>query len=208
MFVQWCLTVIPSDGIFDSHRTTITESSSCILAFKLEYALFYEFYAKIYQCAVKECGSAPLNDVDVNTCDRQWRQNDFKTSKIHPDVIRESPLTSSRVKRHFLAPPPTCPRVSHTDGARCPIFGRTLRLPPYFMCANSEGSGETALVAYVISTIISWAGSNDALDVNVSRLYDDVTYYAISATNIRSTAAANGFLYSPISSCFHSWFSH
>ena len=31
------------------------------------------------------------------------------------------------------------------------------------MCANSEGSGETArmpsLVAYVISTIISWAGS-------------------------------------------------
>ena len=31
-----------------------------------------------------------------------------------------------------------------TSGARCQIFGRTLRLPPYFMCANSEGSGETA----------------------------------------------------------------
>ena len=51
--------------------------------------------------------------------------------------------------------------------ARCLIFGRTLRLLPYFMCANSEVSGETArlrgcaglpkpsLVAYVISTIIS-----------------------------------------------------
>ena len=28
--------------------------------------------------------------------------------------------------------------------ARCLIFGRTLRLLPDFMCANSEGSGETA----------------------------------------------------------------
>ena len=31
-----------------------------------------------------------------------------------------------------------------SSGARCLIFGRTLRLLPYFMCANSEGSGETA----------------------------------------------------------------
>ena len=29
---------------------------------------------------------------------------------------------------------------------RCLIFGRTLRLFPYFMCANSEGSGETARI--------------------------------------------------------------
>ena len=28
-------------------------------------------------------------------------------------------------------------------GTRCLIFGRTLRLLPYFMCANNEGSGET-----------------------------------------------------------------
>ena len=44
-------------------------------------------------------------------------------------------------------------------------FSQTLPLPPYFMCANSDGSGETArmrsspepsLVAYVISTIISF----------------------------------------------------
>ena len=33
---------------------------------------------------------------------------------------------------------------NHPVGARCLIFDRTLRLPPYFMCANSEGSGETA----------------------------------------------------------------
>ena len=32
---------------------------------------------------------------------------------------------------------------SHPRGL---IFGRTLRLFPYFMCANREGSGETALV--------------------------------------------------------------
>ena len=57
-----------------------------------------------------------------------------------------------------------------SSGTRCPIFGRTLRLLPYFMCANSEGSGKTAqmlpeplLVAYVISTIISWAGSNNSM---------------------------------------------
>ena len=30
-----------------------------------------------------------------------------------------------------------------SNGARCLIFGQTLRLLPYFMCANSEGSGET-----------------------------------------------------------------
>ena len=50
------------------------------------------------------------------------------------------------------------------------LSGRTLRLIPYFVCANSEdpqlvrlcgcaGSPEPLLVAYVISTIISWTGS-------------------------------------------------
>ena len=48
------------------------------------------------------------------------------------------------------------------------LFGRTLHLLPYFMCANSEGYGDTAQMrrvawafagAYVVSTIISWAGS-------------------------------------------------
>ena len=32
---------------------------------------------------------------------------------------------------------------SATEWARCLIFGQTLRLLPYFMWANSEGSGET-----------------------------------------------------------------
>ena len=44
------------------------------------------------------------------------------------------------------------------EGLKCLIFGRTLRLLPYSICANSDGSGEThesSLVAYVISIIIS-----------------------------------------------------
>ena len=34
--------------------------------------------------------------------------------------------------------------VQPSSGYRCLIFGWTLRLLPYFMSANSEGSGETA----------------------------------------------------------------
>ena len=50
------------------------------------------------------------------------------------------------------------------SGATCLIFGRTLCLLIHFMCANSKGSGnadspEPSLFAYVISTIIAWAGS-------------------------------------------------
>ena len=43
-------------------------------------------------------------------------------------------------------PPQTHSSYSHaqqSSGARCLIFGWAHRLLPYFMCANSEGSGET-----------------------------------------------------------------
>ena len=33
--------------------------------------------------------------------------------------------------------------VNSSNRARCLIFSRTLRILPYFMCANSKGSGET-----------------------------------------------------------------
>ena len=52
-----------------------------------------------------------------------------------------------------------------SSGARYLLFSKIFRLLRHFMCANSEGSGETAktpkpsLVAYVINTIIAWAGS-------------------------------------------------
>ena len=54
-----------------------------------------------------------------------------------------------------------------SSGATCLIFGRTLRLLPYFMCANSEGSPEPPLVVCVISTIISWTGSICLFDLGV-----------------------------------------
>ena len=38
-----------------------------------------------------------------------------------------------------------------SSGARCPIFSRTLRLLPYFVCANSKGSGETARMRWLAS---------------------------------------------------------
>ena len=53
----------------------------------------------------------------------------------------------------------TCAAIEFS-GARCLIFCRTLHIYSYFMYANSKGSGspEPSLVAYVISTIFSWAG--------------------------------------------------
>ena len=55
--------------------------------------------------------------------------------------------------------------AQQSRGARCLIFGWTLHLLPYYMCANNEGSGicagspEPWLVPHMLSTIISWAGS-------------------------------------------------
>ena len=44
----WCQTVIPSDGIYNSHRTTIIDSFSSILFLRkfslFEYILFYPFW--------------------------------------------------------------------------------------------------------------------------------------------------------------------
>ena len=57
---------------------------------------------------------------------------------------------------------------NHPMGLDVRFFGPTLCLLPYFMFANSEalvrlggcaGSLEPSMVAYVVSTIISWAGS-------------------------------------------------
>ena len=69
----------------------------------------------------------------------------------------------------FRTPYYSNPHGQPSSGARCLIFCQTLCLLPFFMWANSEGSGrlrgcvgspEPLLVAYVISTIILWAGSN------------------------------------------------
>ena len=43
-----------------------------------------------------------------------------------------------------LSEPSSNAHAQPSSGARCQVFGRTLCLRPYFMCANSEGSGEAA----------------------------------------------------------------
>ena len=58
----------PSDRIFNLHLTTITDSFSCILFFRLEYVLFYQFNTKIIIFFDQEkFGTAPLIHVDVET---------------------------------------------------------------------------------------------------------------------------------------------
>ena len=60
----------------------------------------------------------------------------------------------------------------HPVGLDVLSFGQTCRLLPYCTCANSEAPArlrqcadtpEPSLIAYVISTIISWAGSSTRL---------------------------------------------
>ena len=71
------------------------------IAFRLEYVLFYKFYAKITTFFDQEMfGLAQLLYVDV----KRFGGNDFKTSKSHTDVMHDSRLTSPHVRRHFLAP--------------------------------------------------------------------------------------------------------
>ena len=67
------------------------------IAFKLQYALFSQFYAKISVFSIKECSiSASIYDVDVKTVGGKWRQNwccDVKkTTWCH---VRESSYTPS-----------------------------------------------------------------------------------------------------------------
>ena len=75
------------------------------MAFRLEYVLFYQFYAKITTFFDPEkFGTAPLLYVDVETFGGNWRENDIKTSKSsYRRHTRESSYIP-RVRRHFLAP--------------------------------------------------------------------------------------------------------
>ena len=101
---------------------------------------------------------------------------------------------------------------SHPVGLDVWIFGQTLRLLPYFMCANSEGgcadSPEPSLVAYVISTIISWAGSNDVV-------YYDMNWIKILTVRVTITGAlfyAQVYkvmgMFLVVEMCFHKYIIH
>ena len=79
-------------------------------------------------------------------------------------------------------------RVQPSSWARCLNFGQTLRLLPHLMWRlvrlhRCAGSPEPSLVAYVISTIISWAGSNCMLTDQVCFLYQALFILMESAKN-------------------------
>ena len=110
---EWCQTI-----------TWVTEFSICIpknhygffflhtlpstIAFRFEYVLFYQFYAKITTFLDQEkFDMAPLLYNDVETFGRNWLENDVKTSKMTSKSsywchARESSYTPH--VRHFLAP--------------------------------------------------------------------------------------------------------
>ena len=81
-------------------------------------------------------------------------QNNFICSFIicqtsETTVYTERLFEPSHMFNGTFRPPLTHSSNAHaqpSNGARCLIFGRTIRLLPYFMCANSEGSGETARI--------------------------------------------------------------
>ena len=115
----------PSDGIFSLHRRIPSDAEQLpewrnfqfapknhygyfflhtlpsTIAFRLEYVLFYQFYAKITTFVDQEkFGTAPLLYGDVEMFGEKWCENDVIASKMtskrqnrHTDVVHESCLT-------------------------------------------------------------------------------------------------------------------
>ena len=72
----------PSDGIFNLHRTYgffFLPTLPLTNAFRLEYALFYDFYAKIFQFAVKKCLVRLLS---MTLTSKRLANNDTQTNII------------------------------------------------------------------------------------------------------------------------------
>ena len=95
----------------------------------------------------------------------EWRKFEFTLNKsytlfflrqLHMSHLMRLWHVSSSINSFFKRA-----HARLSSGARYLTFCLTLRPLPYFMCANSKSSGDTArmLVAYVISTIISLASS-------------------------------------------------
>ena len=80
--------------------------------FKLEYVLFYQYYAKITTFSDQEkFSTAPFLYIDVETFRREltwkWHQNmknDVKTSKLSYWHHALEPSYTPHVRQHFLAP--------------------------------------------------------------------------------------------------------
>ena len=103
---------LPSDGIFNLHRRTIMvhygffflHTLPSTIAFRLEYVLFYQFYANIATFFdLEKFGTAPLLDVDVETFGGNWRENDVKMSKMTSKTSYWRHARQSSYTPHFLA---------------------------------------------------------------------------------------------------------
>ena len=71
-----------------------------------------------------------------------------------------------------------------SSGARCLIFGRSLRLLPYFMCANSEGSGEDAQSSLSLRWSPMWNEYHNFMSWLIFRAFDVFTAECLVQENI------------------------
>ena len=91
-----------------------------VLTVRMSFCIFRQnMFAKRSLSSSKSLGTSTIENWAIS-----WDYGTFRAPYTHSSNAHEQP----------------------SSGARCLIFGRTLRLLPYFMCANSEGSGETARI--------------------------------------------------------------
>ena len=98
---EWCWTVIPSDGIFNLHQTTIMDSFSCILSFwqlhlsyftqKYLHALFYQFHTEISTFSVKK---RSVEHLYATLALKLLAENAVKTSQRQPNIMHFLALVS------------------------------------------------------------------------------------------------------------------
>ena len=97
---SWCRTVIPSDRIFNSHRTTIMDSFSCVLFLPQLHVCLNLYYFKISN----ESSNNDIfrsRDARFGSYLRRWLQNVRRkmTSTWHQDVKHMSKTTFWRHAR-------------------------------------------------------------------------------------------------------------
>ena len=93
---EWCRTVIPSDELFNSHRTTIIESFSCILLLRplylsLDMRYFYQFEAEISTFLIKKCSVRLLSTTLWRHCTRSSYSPWYKTEISRTGESRGKP---------------------------------------------------------------------------------------------------------------------
>ena len=83
-----------TDFLIRTHRTTIIDSFSCILVFKLGYALFYQFYAEFRTFSIKKCSVQLLSTTP-------WYKTEISCipDKVFPQF---SPVLTNLILRNLI----------------------------------------------------------------------------------------------------------